>query len=179
MSAAENFLDSTVPVYPFRPQQNLNSSVTVQAALKRFPRTRAPEVQAGEVLLTKTFLPVASKSSVPRQLLEKLVQEIAAAIAQGRVSEKQILAAAKEAIRVIAWNIFSETAYPKIRIDDFGEICFIVVKNSGYADLGISGIGEISFGIRNDLDPDYSFFGDEPIADDDLPGRLRLALSKL
>jgi hypothetical protein len=179
MVAADLYLNGTTPVKSRIVPEYVRPGVRSEALVQFSPSKGRPSFNASLTLETKARRLSRTRHSADQRILDELELECMAAIARGQQDSDRLRAAAQEAFRLISWRIFSDQVFPRVRIDDEGEICFVVAKDQAYVDIGVSGHGIVSFGIRNDQDPSASDHGDEPIESEELPQRLRAALSAL
>lgn len=126
-----------------------------------------------EAVSGKTF------RSVEHELFLQLLDALSWAKSFTDQKDMSILAtAAEEAELLIMSGLFSERAYPKIRVDENGEFCFIISKEAAYVDIGVCGEGELSYHVRNDAEH-HSTFGDVEIAPDSIPDDLKASLRSI
>lgn len=71
--------------------------------------------------------------------------------------------ASLEAQYVSRSGLFPEYHEPDISIDECGEISFALSTHRGYLDIGVCGLGEISYHVRNDYEPSMTAFGDKSL----------------
>jgi hypothetical protein len=72
----------------------------------------------------------------------------------------RLRAAFIEATSFLNCGIFSDFQRPHVGVDEYGEFSFSIRSSRGYLDVGVCGTGEISYHIRNDLEPEKTKFGD-------------------
>jgi len=84
-----------------------------------------------------------------------------------------------EAIALTLSQLFSKEIYPDICIDPYGEFTFSHKSNAGYVDIGVRGERELSYHIRNDIDPSKTAFDDCKWNLGSLPIRLSEAMEAL
>ncbi len=85
-----------------------------------------------------------------------------------------------EAKYLIECRLFGEELYPNISIDPDGEFIFSHKSKMGYVDIGVRGEKELSYHVRNDVNPNETRY-DDYIWDDDykIPKELYDALLSL
>ena len=63
--------------------------------------------------------------------------------------------------KILIYNrLFSEELYPTISIDPYGEFIFTHKSNKGYVDIGVRGENELSYHVRNDVNPSETRYDD-------------------
>ena len=95
------------------------------------------------------------------------------------VDRSQLLRAFNEAIHLAQIELFDDEFYPIVSVDCYGEFTFYHKSKAGYVDIGVSGKKELSYHIRNDLDPRETKFDDHAWEDYQIPQKLLLALTTL
>ena len=65
-----------------------------------------------------------------------------------------------EASILVSGRLFGEVLYPTVSIDPYGEFIFSHMSKMGYVDIGVSGEGELSYHVRNDVYPEETRFDD-------------------
>ncbi|MCY4152158.1 MAG: hypothetical protein OXE94_07985 [Aestuariivita sp.] len=84
-----------------------------------------------------------------------------------------------EAIALIRSRLFSAEINPDICIDVYGEFTFSHKSPAGYVDIGVRGTGELSYHVRNDIDPTKTAFADCEWDLRSLPTSLSIAIENL
>lgn len=69
-------------------------------------------------------------------------------------------AAVYEANQLVACGLFEAEIVPDVSIDRYGEITFSHKSSAGYIDIGVRGVGELSYNVRNDIEPQASRYDD-------------------
>ncbi len=95
------------------------------------------------------------------------------------LDEEQLTKAYVEAFILINCELFDENIYPDISIDPYGEITFSHRSLAGYVDIGVRGVCELSYHVRNDICPDQTTFEDYNWEDYQIPSKLIKALKIL
>ena len=96
------------------------------------------------------------------------------------IEDKEALSRAQnEANLLIYSGVFSEDFSPDIHVDEYGEISFTKRFSCGYIDIGVSGNGELSFHVRNDLDPSLTQYADHFFGDASIPLELLKSIEDL
>ena len=94
--------------------------------------------------------------------------------------DKDTLAkACREASLLASCAIFQEKLFPEICVDPHGEVTLSCKAKGGYADIGVSGNQTLSFGVRNDINPELSAHADMEWVDYKIPSSLLKALDAL
>lgn len=63
--------------------------------------------------------------------------------------------------KILIYNrLFSEELYPTISIDLYGEFIFTHKSIKGYVDIGVRGEKELSYHVRNDVNPSETRYDD-------------------
>ena len=65
-----------------------------------------------------------------------------------------------EAIMLTCSQLFSTEINPDVCVDSYGEFTFSHASRAGYVDIGVRGEGELSYHVRNDINPDKTAFDD-------------------
>ena len=76
-------------------------------------------------------------------------------------------------------QLFSEELCPNVSVDPYGEFTFSHKSKAGYVDIGVRGEGELSYHVRNDIEPDQTQFDDYSWIGFDIPHELLAALTSL
>jgi hypothetical protein len=76
------------------------------------------------------------------------------------VREDQLKIAFLEATRIMNSGIFPDFVKPHVGVDQHGEFSISLKSTDGYLDIGVCGDGEISFHVRNDVNPSLTAYGD-------------------
>lgn len=99
--------------------------------------------------------------NIKEKLLAQLDSLVEQAKKEGFYSDvEQLELGFKEAVGIINSHIFDDKLYPVISIDHFGEITFSYKSPVGYIDIGVRGEKELSYHIRNDVNPRETRYGD-------------------
>lgn len=75
--------------------------------------------------------------------------------------------------------LFSDNMPPSITVDPHGEFTMSYRSHCGYIDIGTNGTGELSYHVRNDVQPDASIFDDIDWSDHRIPMQLVKAIEAL
>jgi len=123
----------------------------------------------------------AGYNPVHGQLVEEVVRVWKSA--QGTlhaVENGQAEQAFHEAIVLTTYSrLFSTEINPDVCVDAYGEFTFSHTSPAGYVDIGVRGAGEISYHVRNDIDPDKTAFADCEWDLGSLPPSLSIAMEAL
>ena len=84
-----------------------------------------------------------------------------------------------EAIYLAKCGLFEVEFTPEICIDEYGEFTFSHQSEAGYVDIGVRGVGELSYHVRNDIDPSKTAYDDLNWHDYRVPPRLYEAIVAL
>ena len=76
-------------------------------------------------------------------------------------------------------QLFGEELCPNVSVDPYGEFTFSHKSKAGYVDIGVRGEGELSYHVRNDIEPDQTQFDDYSWIGYDIPHELLAALTSL
>ncbi len=95
------------------------------------------------------------------------------------VDDEQAKQAFQEAIALTRSQLFSEEINPDVCVDDYGEFTFSHESSAGYVDIGVRGERELSYHIRNDIDPNKTAFDDCEWDLLSLPKDLSIAMENL
>ncbi len=90
--------------------------------------------------------------------------------------ELQRLRAYEEAIQLTHCGLFEGKLIPEVCLDDYGEFTFSHHSKAGYIDIGVRGVGKLSYHVRNDIEPGNSAYADVEWQDYHIPQALRVAL---
>ena len=120
----------------------------------------------------------------PSDLTEQLADRVDqlcrfARWAYEEIDAEKLYRAQNEANVLIHSSVFSEALSPEVCIDPHGEISFTHKSRSGYVDIGVRGDGELSYHVRNDLEPEQSVHDDHVWQDCIVPMKLRESLQVL
>lgn len=95
------------------------------------------------------------------------------------LDKKQLFQALNEANILARSRLFGDALYPEVCVDPYGEFTFSHSSEAGYVDVGVRGDGELSYHVRNDVDPAETKFDDYDWSDRDIPQDLFTALKSL
>lgn len=84
-----------------------------------------------------------------------------------------------EAVRLVMSGLFDKEIFPNISVDPYAEFTFSHESSSGYIDIGVRGAGELSYHVRNDVDPQKSKFDDWNWENYIMPQSLFIAMEHL
>ncbi|MCY3985134.1 MAG: hypothetical protein OXE85_14610 [Roseovarius sp.] len=76
------------------------------------------------------------------------------------VDDGQAKQAFLEAIMLACSQLFSTEINPNVCVDSYGEFTFSHTSRAGYVDIGVRGERELSYHVRNDINPDKTAFDD-------------------
>jgi len=65
-----------------------------------------------------------------------------------------------EALVLANSGLFDSEMYPDVGVDPYGEITFSHKSSAGYVDIGVRGEKELSYHVRNDVEPCQTKFDD-------------------
>lgn len=85
----------------------------------------------------------------------------------------------REAKILAASHLFGAEISPNVSVDPYGEFTFYHRSDAGYVDIGVRGEGELSYHIRNDVDPSATSYKDYDWSEFDVPQDLFRALQAL
>ena len=85
---------------------------------------------------------------------------------------EKLTAAYNEASSLVLSGLFGTEMVPNIGIDSCGEIIISHRSATGYVDIGCRGEKELSFHVRNDVDPTKTAYGDIEFDGSTLPEAL-------
>ncbi len=91
----------------------------------------------------------------------------------------QLYSAFAEAILLARSGLFEAEFIPDICVDEYGEFTFSHQSEAGYVDIGVRGKRELSYHVRNDIDPSKSEYDDLTWNDYSTPIRLYRAIAAL
>lgn len=109
------------------------------------------------------------------ELLARLDAASMAAVFLESVSVDDLTVARNAAKSIVNAQVFSDTHFPEITIDPYGEVSFTMRRPRGYVDIGVDTSNQLSYHIRNDQDGS-STFDDVDFASREVPSRLVEAL---
>ena len=95
------------------------------------------------------------------------------------LDENQLKRAFIEAKILADSMLFGEELSPSVCVDPYGEFTFSHRSAVGYVDIGVRGEGELSYHVRNDVDPAETKFDDYNWVDYKVPHDLFTALQAL
>jgi len=95
------------------------------------------------------------------------------------LDQEQLMRAYQEAKRICSCSVFEDGFMPSIFVDSLGEFTISHKSAFGYIDIGVSGDKTLSYGIRNDSDPEKSINDDLPWDDYSIPTQLIDALKEI
>ena len=82
-----------------------------------------------------------------------------------------------EAEALIRSGIFTDTRFPRIHIDEFGEASFVICRGGTLVDIGIQGEAEISFHVKREVGD--RVFDDCDFSNRTIPDQLREAMEQI
>lgn len=176
----DRFSESTDAILPLTGEPALDpmgGSMPIARYLRRSADEKAPtelSYLGSSELPERDFLP-----SVEEELLHSLLKSLdSIKVTIDYEHYSAVARAAGEALSLIESGLFNETAFPKIRVDEYGEFCFIISRESAYVDIGVSGNGELSYHVKNN-ETGRSTYDDVKEYDGDIPSELKLAISEI
>ena len=95
------------------------------------------------------------------------------------LDKTQLARAFLEASFLADIRIFGEELLPSVCVDPYCEFTFSHKSKAGYVDIGVRGVGELSYHVRNDIDPTQTQFDDHKWEDYKIPQKLFTALQAL
>ena len=95
------------------------------------------------------------------------------------LDKERLARACREARLLASCALFQETLFPEVSIDPNGEITLSCRARGGYVDIGVCGDQELSFHVRNDVEPRLSAYADMEWTDYKIPSVLLDALEAL
>ena len=96
-----------------------------------------------------------------------------------KLDDDQFKIAFGEAKILVDSQLFGEELCPNVSVDPYGEFTFSHKSKAGYVDIGVRGEGELSYHVRNDIEPEQTQFDDYSWIDYDMPHELLAALTSL
>ena len=87
--------------------------------------------------------------------------------------------ALEEAQRLAASGLFDADLMPEIGADQYGEFTFSHESRAGYVDIGVRGVGELSYHVRCDREPAATRYDDCKRDDGRIPRELAEAVAAL
>ena len=84
-----------------------------------------------------------------------------------------------EALHLVSSGLFEAELIPDVCIDEYGEFTFSHQSQAGYVDIGVRGVGELSYHVRNDIDPSQTAYDDYIWKNYDIPIGLYKAIAAL
>ena len=96
-----------------------------------------------------------------------------------KLDDDQFKIAFGEAIILADSQLFGEEICPDVSVDPYGEFTFSHKSKAGYVDIGVRGEGELSYHVRNDIEPEQTRFDDYSWIGYDIPHELIDALTSL
>ena len=95
------------------------------------------------------------------------------------LERSQLLRAFEEAVRLAESGLFEAEFKPSICVDEYGEFSFSHESKAGYVDIGVRGVGELSYHVRNDIEPGKTAYDDLLWTECHAPQRLYDAIAAL
>ncbi|KAA0909531.1 hypothetical protein FLO80_21105 [Aquicoccus porphyridii] len=95
------------------------------------------------------------------------------------LEDAQLQKAFLEARILAASQIFGSELLPSVSVDPYGEFTFCHKSEAGYVDIGVRGEGELSYHVRNDVEPENTTYDDFDWTDYKVPRELFEALQTL
>ncbi len=95
------------------------------------------------------------------------------------LDKTQLQRAYAEALRLADSGIFEAEITPDISIDIYGEFIFSHRSEAGYVDIGVRGEYELSYHVRNDIEPEKTAYADLDWTSGGIPEELYAALAEL
>jgi len=95
------------------------------------------------------------------------------------LDKNRLFLAFLEAKRLAESRLFGYELYPEVCVDPYGEFTFSHRSEVGYVDIGVRGEDELSYHVRNDIEPTETKFDDYGWSDRDIPQNLFTALKAL
>ena len=96
-----------------------------------------------------------------------------------KLDDEQLERAFQEAKILVASHLFGSELIPNVSIDPYGEFTFSHRSSAGYVDIGVRGENELSYHVRNDVDPGKTTFSDHDWKNYEVPRQLFDALHAL
>ncbi len=91
----------------------------------------------------------------------------------------QLYRASEEAARLARSGLFAAELKPSVSVDEYGEFTFSHQSKAGYVDIGVRGAGELSYHVRNDIEPSETAYDDLPWKEHHPPEKLYEAVVAL
>ncbi len=95
------------------------------------------------------------------------------------LDKTQLQHAYAEALRLADSGIFEAEITPDICIDVYGEFIFSHKSEAGYIDIGVRGEYQLSYHVRNDIEPEKTAYADLDWTSGGIPEELYAALAAL
>ena len=137
----------------------------------------------------KTFINDSSNTIVPEPkgdvvATHALVDEVRwnfnfACTTWSELESFQLHLAFEEALLLALSGLFEAEFIPDVCIDEYGEFTFSHQSKAGYVDIGVRGAGELSYHVRNDIDPSQTAYDDYIWQNYDIPIGLYRAIAAL
>ena len=137
-----------------------------------------------EPVSTAEFDGTVDTTKIVNDAYSKLFDEIYQAFTFARhtfsdIDETQLELAFREAKVLAASALFGDELSPNVSVDPYGEFTFSHRSAAGYVDIGVRGEGELSYHVRNDIDPAETKFDDYDWDEYNVPTHLFAALKSL
>ena len=100
-------------------------------------------------------------------------------ITLNELESRQLDLAYAEALRLASSGLFEAELIPDVCIDEYGEFTFSHQSQAGYVDIGVRGVGELSYHVRNEIDPNQTAYDDYIWQNYDIPIGLYKAIAAL
>ncbi len=91
----------------------------------------------------------------------------------------QLTQAINEAKLLARSFLFGTELIPDVSLDSYGEFTFSHNSDAGYIDIGVRGVGELSYHVRNNFEPENMIFDDYHWRDFHIPKQLCNAIWEL
>ena len=116
--------------------------------------------------------------------IDKIQRDIAQAFdfarhASPEIDPEQLDRAFTEAMFLARSGLFGSELAPDVSVDPYGECTFSHQSDAGYIDIGVRGENELSWHVRNDVDPARTVYGDHDWRNRDVPRQLFDAIETL
>lgn len=181
--------------YPYVPQRSVVGPA-VEVDLADAPQSLNVFVTHEMILAEIAFPAISSISSQrthrnetcfefqanPRQseMLQELVKEYNFACKEFiEIDISKLNKAFVEAVHLVMSGLFGTRIFPNISVDPYAEFTFSHKSTSGYIDIGVRGAGELSYHVRNDVDPQKTKYDDWNWENYIMPQSLFIAIEHL
>ncbi|MCY4228382.1 MAG: hypothetical protein OXF20_11995 [Gammaproteobacteria bacterium] len=144
-----------------RQDQESNGRITANINGRLPRRIVLPSTNVAVKGLYQTYRDPDLQNGINHELTSEIYQ--ARSFAHGNFQDldrNRLEQAICEALILANSGLFDSEIYPDVRVDPYGEITFSHKSSAGYVDIGVRGERELSYHVRNDIEPMNSKFDD-------------------